>query len=404
MQNELEGTRIAHASTYGGMMTNFGKNIATKLVEMGADLHFIASRQPIYGLPPPIRELQALGGTFHGVDMKEGVALGTNLLALPVMIMLLRRLRVQVLHTRGAIMGFVGRLAGRIARVPLILHHQDDLFARDSRHGQMLQKVLGRIEATISRLSHRTFFVSEAVLKDAIQFGFRQEECVLVGNDLHPSFLNGCAETQEHKDSARRLLFESGVPHGGFVVGSVGRFLKLKGLDTLIRIAEVICRENPNCYFFVKGEGPLKHELEGQIRDSGLLGRVFLCDRWIPMEQIPALYGVFDLFVLPTRREGFGMVFAEAMAMGVPVVGPRMSPITEVVPEGCGMLVDPENVAAYCRAISTLIRNGEERRALGRRGRWFALDAYGGERSANKVIDVYLEMLKSLARIEMASR
>jgi glycosyltransferase involved in cell wall biosynthesis len=147
--------------------------------------------------------------------------------------------------------------------------------------------------------------------------------------------------------------------------------------------------------FVIKGDGPLRHHFERLIREKGLSERVFLYTDELPRADLPALYRCFDVFSLPTRREGFGLVFAEAMAMGVPVVGPRMAPITEVVPEDCGLLVGPENAGALAEAIAALMADKALRYQLAEKGRTHALANWCDRRAAGRVIDVYRELLVS---------
>jgi glycosyltransferase involved in cell wall biosynthesis len=89
------------------------------------------------------------------------------------------------------------------------------------------------------------------------------------------------------------------------------------------------------------------------------------------------------------------MVFAEAMALGVPVVGPNMEPVSEVVGPGCGILVEPEDVAQYCSALSKLLPDPVLRQEMGQRGREHALETWGGQAAADRVIEVYCDLIRS---------
>jgi glycosyltransferase involved in cell wall biosynthesis len=88
----------------------------------------------------------------------------------------------------------------------------------------------------------------------------------------------------------------------------------------------------------------------------------------LPSKQIRALYTAADLFVLASRFEGYGMVYAEALAHGLPVIGTTAGAIPDTVPPSAGVLVEPDDVKALARALKMLIENPKERS-------WFAAGA-----------------------------
>lgn len=81
-------------------------------------------------------------------------------------------------------------------------------------------------------------------------------------------------------------------------------------------------------------------------------------------DALAALYAAVDLFVLPSRFEGYGMAFTEAIASGLPVVGTTAGAIPETVPAAAGVLVPPDDVDALASALRRLIERPEERRRL----------------------------------------
>jgi glycosyltransferase involved in cell wall biosynthesis len=195
-----------------------------------------------------------------------------------------------------------------------------------------------------------------------------------------------------------------GIPEASPVIGCIARLCREKGLDTLLLIAKGICSESSDCRLVVKGDGPLRTALQAMISTYGLTRRVFLCPEELPVEELPHFYRSLDVFVLPTRREGFGMVFAEAMAFGVPVVGPRIEPVTEIVGPGCGILVEPDDVTQYCAALRMLLQNPTLRREMGVRGRRRAVESWGREEAAERVMQVYCKSMESKRPSGKASR
>ncbi|MFL1463414.1 glycosyltransferase family 4 protein [Roseococcus sp. DSY-14] len=92
----------------------------------------------------------------------------------------------------------------------------------------------------------------------------------------------------------------------------------------------------------------------------------------VPEEALERAYAEADLFAMPSRYEGFGIPFIEAMRHGTPVVGAAVGGVPEVVPEGTGVLVPPDDVPALAAALARLGAEPEERRRLGEAGRAWA--------------------------------
>jgi glycosyltransferase involved in cell wall biosynthesis len=104
-------------------------------------------------------------------------------------------------------------------------------------------------------------------------------------------------------------------------------------------------------------------ELTQQIARLHLVGRVSLSGA-VSTEELAKLYACANVFALPSRFEGYGMAFAEAMAHGLPVIGTTAGAIPDTVPAGAGILVPPDDADALAAALRRLIASGEERAAL----------------------------------------
>jgi glycosyltransferase involved in cell wall biosynthesis len=103
--------------------------------------------------------------------------------------------------------------------------------------------------------------------------------------------------------------------------------------------------------------------LKADIARHRLSPRVTIEDA-VPAERLAALYASSDLFVLPSRYEGFGMAYAEAIAYGLPVIGTTAGAIPDTVPAAAGVLVPPDDAAALAAELRRLIAQPAEREAL----------------------------------------
>lgn len=119
----------------------------------------------------------------------------------------------------------------------------------------------------------------------------------------------------------------------------------------------------------VVGTGPEAPALEALVRALGLGDRVAILGH-VPFETLAAEYRSADVFCLPSLQEGFGIVFLEAMAAGLPIVACRAAAVPEVVPDGeCGILVPPDEIHGLASALDRLASDVSERARLGEAGR-----------------------------------
>lgn len=143
---------------------------------------------------------------------------------------------------------------------------------------------------------------------------------------------------------------------------TVGRLVERKGIDRTIEAVARLAREDPALVYLVAGTGPDRPRLEGLARAAGVADRVRFLG-FVAEEDLPALYGAADLFVMPNREipstgevEGLGLVFLEAAACGVPSVAGRSGGAPDAVVDGeTGLVVDPNDVGAIAAAIRLML-------------------------------------------------
>jgi glycosyltransferase involved in cell wall biosynthesis len=158
-------------------------------------------------------------------------------------------------------------------------------------------------------------------------------------------------------------------PRRGPVIVSVARMYPRKRLDDLLRAAVLLRDGIPDARIRIVGRGP---EWEPLVRLHGELGLrdsvALLGD--LPREQLAAEYVNADVFCLPSVQEGFGIVFLEAMAAGLPVVACRAAAIPEVVLDQItGVLTPPRDPTALAHRLEELARDPGRMRRLGEEGR-----------------------------------
>jgi glycosyltransferase involved in cell wall biosynthesis len=163
-----------------------------------------------------------------------------------------------------------------------------------------------------------------------------------------------------------QLRSRLGIDHGAPVIGTVGRLIPSKGIDTLIKAAPDLIHKVPGLKIVIAGSGPLEQSLRAAAASLGLTRDIIFVGH---VPDLRPYYALFDAFALPTRLEAFGLVLVEAMAAGCPVVATRTGGIPEIVKNReTGLLVppdDPLQLAAALRIQLTDTRGAKKMAARG---------------------------------------
>ena len=177
---------------------------------------------------------------------------------------------------------------------------------------------------------------------------------------------------------------------GDVVFLSVGRLQRRKGHDTVIAALARVRRVVPQVRYVIVGDGSERERLETQARDAGVADITHFVGS-APEHDLPAWYTAGDVFVLPNRAdgpdfEGFGIVFLEAAAAGLPVVGGRSGGVPETLVEGkSGRLVSGDDPAELAGIMIDLARSPERRAEYGKAGRERVLADFSWARAASQV-------------------
>jgi len=165
-----------------------------------------------------------------------------------------------------------------------------------------------------------------------------------------------------------------------------------KGVDILLNALPLILKKH-NVILNIIGSGVRLQEYRALARRLGIDKQVRLLG-FIEYEKLPKYYKEADLYVLPSRRESFGMTFAEAMASGLSVVSTNVTAIPEVVEDGeTGILVQPNNPQKFAEAVNYLLDNPERMKLMGLKGRERVKKYFTWEKVAERVIEFYKEIL-----------
>jgi glycosyltransferase involved in cell wall biosynthesis len=167
-----------------------------------------------------------------------------------------------------------------------------------------------------------------------------------------------------------------------------------KGLDVLLKSLPLVLRHH-KVVLNIIGTGPRLAQYQSLSRELGVSQQVQFLG-FVEHDHMPSRYQQADLLILPSRRESFGLVLAEAMASGLPVVATKVGAIPEVVEDGgTGLLVHPDDPEALASVINSLLSNPETMKSMGAKGRIRVQEHFTWDKVARRVTDAYGRALQS---------
>jgi glycosyltransferase involved in cell wall biosynthesis len=265
---------------------------------------------------------------------------------------LLRRERIDVLHTHKFGSNVWGTVLGRLAGVPVLVAHEHSWAGEEG----WLRHVLDR--HVIARYATVFLTVTDEDARRMVEI-----------EGIAPAHIrvlrNAVASRPEAPSEAIRAEF--GVDHGATVVGAVGRLSPVKRFDVLIEAAALLIVEHPDLRVVLIGDGEDEARLRALVAERGLTSVVrFTGSR----TDVPEVLAALDIAVNCSDHEGSPLAVIEYMAAGLPVVATRVGGLPELVVDGeSGFLVPPRDPVALASTLDRLIRDGDLRRRLGERAR-----------------------------------
>jgi len=280
----------------------------------------------------------------------------------------LRREKIDVLHVHTPVASMIGRLAGWLAGVPIIVYTAHGFYFHDRmpRHKRLIHMGL---ERAFGLLTSALFCVSREDAELA-----RRVHMVPCG----PVYHTGNGVRLNRFDPA---LFESrraelrstfGIPTDAAVVTIMGRLVREKGYREFFEAARGLAAAHPHAHFMVIGDTVTSEHDDAKAMIVAMAQAPELKDRVHFMglrSDIPELLAASDIFTLPSYREGMPVSILEAMAMALPVVATNIRGCREeVVNAETGFLVEAQNAEELRQALDLLLRRPDVARRMGEAG------------------------------------
>ena len=343
---------------------------------------------------PHVAALEARGFRHHPAAMTRRISPLADLAALAQLVRVMRRERFDIVHTHTPKAGLLGQLAARIAGVPVVVNTIHGFYFHE--HTPPPQRAAWiALEWFAARCSDLVLSQNSEDLETAIRCGIVSRDRIeLLGNGIDIDRFSRARLDPTHQAKLRRSL---GLEPTDHLVGFVGRLVAEKGISELLEAAHIVRREVPSARFILIG--PVEDKADA-IRPA--LSREFGVEditRFLGMrDDMPELYGLMDVFVLPSHREGFPRAPMEASALGVPSIVTDVRGCREVVVHGeNGLRVPVRDAVRLADAIVDLLRDADKRRAMGARAREIAEERFDERRIHSRVLAAYGQLLRRVS-------
>ncbi|MDD5680515.1 MAG: glycosyltransferase family 4 protein [Candidatus Omnitrophica bacterium] len=301
---------------------------------------------------------------------------------------IIQKERPMIVHTHTAKAGSIGRLAAKMAGVPVIIH----TFHGHVFHGYFSAaktRFFLAIEKLLAGVTDRIIAVSEGQKEEIKRYLSIKDSgkiiAIPLGFDLDKF-------TAERDESALRI--ELGIPKEVLVLGIVGRLTAIKNHNMFFLAAKEIKSLNPDkrIKFVIVGDGELKGDLVRLARSLGIYSDCIFTS-W--RKDIDALYRIMDVVSLTSLNEGTPVSIIEALASARPVVVTDVGGVRDEVEDGkSGFIVPSNDIEAFARAVTSLINDKDKRERFGKYGREFACKRHSKEQLISSIENLYYSELK----------
>jgi glycosyltransferase involved in cell wall biosynthesis len=323
----------------------------------------------------------------HGVRIRKLARLREHLspaddaLVLLELVRLIRRERFSIVHTHSSKAGFLGRVAARVCRTPIVIHtiHGFAFHPFMSRRRRLFYVTLERL---VRPLTDEFIAVAPEVAREAVETGLAPPGRIRVAPSAVE--LDTIAATP---DPALRA--ELSVPAGAPLIGTVGRLDTQKAPLDFVRMAARVAETVPDARFAMVGDGPLLEQAKAEADRLGV-PVIFTGFR----SDAPQIAACFDVYVVSSLYEGLGRALTEALASGRPVVATAVNGVVDLVePGSTGLLAPAADPDALAANVRWLLDHPDEARRMGEAGRKRVRQLFAPEGMCAQIEGTYAQLL-----------
>ncbi len=293
-------------------------------------------------------ELSKLGYKTFNIEMERSISPIKDLISFIKINKYIRNNKVDLIHAHSSKAGALARFAAKFNKIVCVYNPHG--WAFNIKTSDLKRKLYEIFERSLSNFCNKIVMISESEYKSAIEENIcNKEKLIIINNGIDISKYN----TKIDYKFRRQLGFKDNE----VLIGMCARLTEQKSPSTFIKIAKMVTDKYDKCKFIIIGDGELREKVENEIKLLKLEKEVLITG-WT---KNPEKYiNIIDIGVLTSKWEGFGLVLAEYMACGKPIVASSIQGIKNVVRDGIdGLLCSPNDEKEFVECIVKLINNKE---------------------------------------------
>ena len=291
-----------------------------------------------------------------------------------------------VVHTHTSKAGIIGRIAGKLAKVPVVTHTIHGL-AFGPYEGFLKNLIYVTSEKISAYCCDRTYAVAQAMIDQCLERGIGRKDLYKVvysGMELD-KFLNARPE-----EELRRSL---NIPPGRKVIGAIARLFPRKGYEELIPAFGKVVEKYPDTHLLIVGDGPARSTYEKMLAEMEISDHVSFAGLVSP-DEVCRYVALMDVACHLSLKEGLPRVAVQALAEGKAVVAYDLDGTPEVVRTGeTGVLIRPLDWQGAADALCRLLENPTELERMGQNGRQLVRDLFPWKRMSDILLEDYALLL-----------
>lgn len=301
---------------------------------------------PSYG--PMKKDIEKMGFKVYEIDMEREVNITKDFISYNKISKTIKNINPDIVHVHSSKAGVIGRIASYRCKIPCIYNAHGWSFSMNISNSK--KNTYAIIEKITSLFCNRIINISEYEQNLALKYNIcKKSKMSLIYNGIDINKYN----KKKYNDN---IVNDLGIEKNSFVVGMVARVSEQKDPIKFIDIAKYVCDRIENAKFILVGDGELNLQVRSYIDKLCLNDKVIITG-WV--DNVEDYIKIFDIAILTSRWEGFGLVLAEYMAASKPIVASDVGAIPELIIDGHnGKLVELKDGAyGFGEAIIKLYKD-----------------------------------------------